>query len=180
MMGFLTKKDSEIYRGFFKEMAYLRGIEVYYRYPLHVDTTIHAEMISDLSEPIKMNIIFDENPKVSTLNAIKWVSENPDDKPYIAQLPFDAPNIATECTITIPPFEEINTKARQFKITSVHTIIEFPDCWTCTLAPIFETDNPKEYYDESNYNYVNSVDEPTVDTPNNRKYQNYSYFNGDD
>ena len=36
-MGLLTQKDARLFRGFFKEMARLRGIPVTYRYAEEVD-----------------------------------------------------------------------------------------------------------------------------------------------
>ena len=155
-MGFLTDKDVTLYRNWFREMTRLRGISVLYRYPIKIDPTIHSEMISELSEPIPMDIIFETNPKTSTLKQIHWVSEFPNDKPYIAILPYDAPNLSTECTISIKPIDSLNDIYREFKITAINTIMEFPESWTCTLAPIFDTkDNtPKNDYSNSNYNYI--------------------------
>lgn len=176
-MGFLTDRDSTLYRNFYKEMAKLRGIPVLYRYPVEIDPTIHSEMISKLSEPMEMDIIFQENPKTSTLKQIKWVSEFPNDKPYIAILPFDAPNLSTECTISIKPIGSLNETYRDFKITSINTIMEFPDSWTCTLAPIFETKDgtPKNDYSDSNYNYIDGKKTTSEEYTDNYK-EGYSYI----
>lgn len=176
-MGVLTKKDSRLFRTYFKEMAKLRGIKVMYRYVEDTETTIHAEFKSRLSDPIEMDIIFNENPSVHTLKSIGWVSENPDDKPYIAQLPFDAPFISTECEIEIPPFLEIESRCRRFKITTINSLLEFPDCWTCTLAPIFDNAPVRDDYYDSNYNYVSTEDQPHEDSPDNRNDNYYSYLN---
>lgn len=172
-MGFLTQEDSTLYRCFFKEMAHLRGFEVQYRYVIKTDPTIYTEFQSKLSDPINIDIIYESNPKVSTLNKIGWVSENPGDKPYIAMLPFDTPHLTTESVISIPPFIEIDSRARDFKITSINTIIEFPDCWICTIAPIFDNRPVRDNYSESNYNYFENDDSPDNDTPSNFKYINY-------
>lgn len=174
-MGLLTKKDTKIFREFFKEMAYLRGISVKYQYPIWGDdesVSIHGEITPEYSRPIDMDIIFDENPRVDTLNKIGWISEYPDSKPVIAVLPFDAPSLATKCIISIPPFEEINSRARKFEVTSINTILEYPDSWTCTLAPIFDNDEPRTDYEDTNYNYTESDDQPDEDTPNNYEFLN--------
>ena len=164
-MGFLTDKDATTYRQWFKEMAYLRGIPVLYRYPIKVDPTIHAEMLTEMSEPIEMDIIFETNPRTAVLKQIKWVSEFPNDKPYIAILPFDAPNLQVECTLSIRPIDSLNETYRDFRITSINTILEYPDSWTCTLAPIFDTKEgtPKNDYSNSNFNYIdeNKTTNPT-------------------
>lgn len=169
-MGFLTDNDSTLYRNWFVEMARLRGIEVLYRYPMKVDPTIHAEMLTEMSEPIPMDIIFETNPRTAMLKQIKWVSEFPNDKPYIAILPYDAPNLQVECTISIKPIDSLNCYYRDFRITSINTILEYPDSWTCTLAPIFDVKNgtPKNDYSNSNYNYI---DEDKTTNP-----EEYSYI----
>ena len=152
-MGFLTRKDSTLYRCFFKEMAKLRGIEVEYRYAVKTDTTIYAEFQSEYSEPIVMDIIFQENPKVNTLKRIGWVSENPDDKPYIAMLPFDAKNLDTDSIIDIPPVDVVREKPRRFRINRITTLMEYPDCWVCIVAPVFNNDEVRDDTTK-NYNYM--------------------------
>jgi hypothetical protein len=113
-------------------------------------------MITELSEPIEMDIIFQENPRTATLKEIHWVSEFPNDKPYIAILPFDAPNLCTECVISVKPVDSLGEIHRDFKITSINTILEFPESWTCTLAPIFSVKEgtPKNDYQSTNINYI--------------------------
>lgn len=174
-MGYLTREDSTLFRGFFKEMAHLRGIPVKYRYPVSPKTTIYSESRPYLSDYIDMDIIFNENPSMNTLKSLRWVSENPDDKPIVAQLPYDAPGISVDCIITIPPIDSVG-RARDFKITSITTLLEFPDCWTCTLAPVFDTDFVDRDYDQSNYNFIESPETPYTESPNNR-HGNYSYIN---
>lgn len=174
-MGELTRKDARLFRSFFKEAAYLRGIEVLYRYVESCDTSIHAEIKPKLSEPIKMDIVFIENPKVNTLRRMGWVSENSDDKPYIAQLPLDAPNLSTKSVIEIPPFKEF-CRARKFEITMITTLLEYPDCFTCILAPIFDSKIEKNNYSDTNYNYVNTEDQPDNDSPDNRRDNGYNYL----
>lgn len=166
-MGLLTKNDSTLYRGWFKEMARLRGIEVKYQYAIETTETIHSEFDSNLSDPIDMDIIFDTNPRANTLKRIGWISENPDDKPYIAYLPYDTPSLTAESIITIPPQVDITTdndrvsktervvmKSKRFKVTTINELIEFPDCWICTLAPVFETSKVNNDYSGTNFNFI--------------------------
>lgn len=171
-MGLLTRDDSTIYRGWFKEMAFLRGISVKYQYAIETTETIHSEFDSELSDPIPMDIIFDTNPRVNTLKLIGWVSENPDDKPYIAYLPYDAPNLTTESIITIPPQVDVTTMNdvisgneqkgmadKSFKVTTINQLIEFPDCWICTLAPVYVTKEVDNDYSSTNFNFVKEKDD---------------------
>jgi hypothetical protein len=178
-MGFLTQKDSTLYRGFFKEMAYLRGIPVKYQYVNYTDPTIYAEMISSYSEEIDMDIIFDANPKTATLKAINWVPNFPDDKPYIAYLPWDAPNLTVKAIISIPPIDSLREKPKKFEVTTINTLLEFPDAWVCTLAPLFNTKTPMPDYTVTNNNYT----DPSVALDRNNKDKpslNYSYLNVDE
>ena len=152
-MGLLTRKDSAIFRQFFKEMARLRGIQVIYQYPIDMDFSIYAEEDPrGFSEEIIMDIIFEENPKVTTLRKYGWVSELPDDKPYLAQLPFDAKNLCKGCRITMKPPLPLADN-RVFVITDIQANLEFPDNWMCKLAPVFFSktqDKTVDYKDRNN------------------------------
>lgn len=154
-MGLLTKKDATIFRKYFKEMAKLRGIPVIYQYPIDMEFSLYAEEDPrGFSEPIPMDIIFEENPKMATLRRYGWVSEVPEDKPYIAQLPYDALNLCKGCRVTIPsPFPA--TPGRVFVITEITGNLEFPDNWVCKLAPVFHNKPQKPVdYENTNYNFI--------------------------
>ena len=151
-MGLLTKSDSTIFRSYFKEMAKLLGIKVIYQYPVDMKFTIYAEENpKGFSEEILMDIIFDENPKITTLRKYGWVSEMPDDKPYLAQLPFDAKNLCAGCRISIFPPMPMADK-RVFVITDIKSNLQFPDSWMCKLAPVFfnKTEDKLDYKDKNN------------------------------
>lgn len=154
-MGLLTQKDATIFRNYFKEMAKLRGISVIYQYPIDMEFSIYAEENPrGFSEKLPMNIIFEENPKITTLRKYGWVSEVPEDKPYIAHLPFDALNLCKGCRITIPPPFPL-CPGRTFVITEITSNLEFPDSWVCKLAPVFHN-KPKTDpdYSDTNYNFI--------------------------
>jgi hypothetical protein len=152
-------------------------------YPVIENVTIYSEIQNEFSAPEDMDIFFEENPKVSTLKQIGWVSENPDDKPYIAMLPLDAPHLQTKCRILIPPIGQA-IPGRWFEITSIHSNLEYPDSYTCTLAPVFESDEPKLDHSETNYNYIEGdrANQPDEDQPANEPVNsNFTFltnFNG--
>ena len=177
-MGLLTQNDATLWRGFFVEMAKLRGIPVEYRYVISQKVSIHSEFSYELSEPIPIDIIFDSNPSVSTLRKIGWISENSDDKPYVAQIPFHLPELKVGCTISIKDFDLNST--RDFKITSMKMLLEFPDCWTVTLAPIFFTKAAKTVYTETNYNYLDTPDADVDNDAPDNKYGHEWTRNDDD
>lgn len=178
-MGFLTRDDSTLYRGWFKEMAKLRGIPIKYSYVENMDATIYAQFIPKYSEPMDMDIIFEENPKTATLKAINWTHNFGDDKPYIAYLPYDAPYLSIKAKICIPPIDSLKDKAKEFEITTINTLLEYPDAWVCTLAPIHQTRTPKPDYTQSNFNYADPNVALDRQDPE-KKSRNYSYLNIDD
>lgn len=180
-MGLLTQNDAKIFQNWFKECCRLRGIPVKYIYPVQDDVSIYLEIHPKFSDVIDMDIIFDENPSVKTLKRIGWVSEDPEDKPAIAHLPFDTPGLQTKARILIPPIGQA-IPGRWFEVTSIHSNLEYPDSYTCTLAPVFETEKAKTNYEESNYNYIEHerANQPKEDNPSNEPLDpNFSYIKFD-
>lgn len=162
-MGTLFQKDATLFRKYFKEQARLLGIHVQYRYPIDQKFTIHGqEDPLGYSEPIEMDIIFSESPKLATLKKLGWVSEDPADKPYLVQLPYDTPNLQKGCLLDLPsPIGESKT----FKITEISFDQVFPDSWYCKVAPKFEKMNAlteKDYKDKP-YSFL-KVDDDEVRT----------------
>lgn len=163
-MGLLTKDDSTLYRGFFNEVAHLLGVTAQYYYIKDRSFTINAEMVPEAySEPIELDIIYEEHPKVSTLRRLGWVSELPDDKPIVARLPYRTPNLEKGCRLDLPHIDNLaKYGTNSFKVTDLASIDEYPDCWVVKLAPIFETSNDhinpdsssQNDYSDRNYNYL--------------------------
>lgn len=154
-MGLLTKEDSTIFRTYFKEMAKLIGISVMYQFPIDMKFSLYAEEDPKGFSPEEpMDIIFEENPKMTTLRKYGWVSETSDDKPYIAQLPYDAKNLCKGCRILIPsPFP--GNKGRLFVVTEITGNLQFPDSWVCKLAPVMHDKPAKPIdYSDTNYNFL--------------------------
>ena len=70
-MGLLNRDDARIHRAYFEEMTKLIGIQVLYQYVIKQELTIHSEDNSTLSQPMQLDILFDENPSQKTLNRRK-------------------------------------------------------------------------------------------------------------
>lgn len=154
-MGQLTQADSTLFRNYFKEMAKLRGIKVKYQFPIEMQLTIHAEeRPKAFSEPEEMDIIFEQNPKVSTLRRYGWAKGTNEDYPFIATLPYDAKNICKGCRITITaPLPLVSDEV--FVITDIKLNLDFPDSFMCKLAPVYE--DKKEIptnYENTNTNFL--------------------------
>lgn len=162
-MGQLVRKDAELFRKFFKEQAKLLGIHVLYQYPVDMEFNIYGqENPRGYSDPIEMDVIFDQSPKLRTVQKLGWVSEDPSDKPYIVQVPFDTPNLKKGCLITLPAPLPIST-SRIFKITDITFDQVLPDSWYCKVAPKFEEMNaltPQDYTDKS-FSFL-KVDNDTI------------------
>lgn len=171
-MGLLTRQDSKIYRGFFNEMCKLIGQTVGYQYVIKQKMTIHSEDNSDLSMPIRLNIIFDENPSIATLNKMGWVAESLETKPVIANLPYNTPNLTVNARIHIETVEGTK-RPRVFRITSLKSDLEFPDAYTCTLVPVYDQIPQKNQYTLINNEKLNQ--EASERTS---KDQPYSYITG--
>lgn len=158
-MGLLVNDDAKIYGHFFKEMSKLRGFKVKYRYILKSSESIHSEIDPvKLSEPIDLNIIYETNPSRKFLRNLGWLSENPEDKPYIMMLPIDTPNLTVEARVYISPTadRELSKESitREFKVTEITTQFEYPDCYICKVVPVFKNEPIKANYEDTNFNYI--------------------------
>lgn len=150
-MGLLTNNDAKQFRTWFEEMARLHGISVGYQYPLGDTKTIHSEPNMPMSNPVQLDIIFNENPTVDTLKKHGWVTEIGENKPVIAQVPYNTPNLQRYSRIIIPPIGTV-IRERTFEVTAISTILEYPDCWTIKLAPVYNTIKEEHKNDLSNAN----------------------------
>ncbi len=159
-MGELIRRDTELFRKRFKEMAKLRGIRVMYQYMLNnYEYSIHSELKAQYSAPMPLDIIFFDYNNQKTLKRLGWFSENADDKPYVAQVPYDTPYLQKGCRIimgsaTTPDF-------KVFRIEDIQTIMQFPDSWWVKLAPEFEDAMPPEQHDytQSDFKFLKQGDD---------------------
>ncbi len=161
-MGLLIRGKDNLHKKFFKEMAKLLGIEVKYRYFIDNSKhyTIHAEQRGKLSEPVDIDIIFQEYPDQKTLRQHGWFSENPDDKAYVAQVPSDLIGLQRGCYIDIPYGAKKDTY-RTFRITDISSIIVHPESYYVRLAPEFDTivHEVDHNYSDTSFNFIDFTEE---------------------
>lgn len=169
-MGLLNREDSRIFRQYFKEMVKLIGQSVGYQYIVERKYTIHSEDNSKLSAPIRMDVLFDENPTVDTLNRLGWVSELNEQKPIIVNMPYDTPNLSVNARLLIESVDG-TPRPRVFKITQIESDLEFPDAYTCAAVPIFD-----QYAQKNQYTLVNHEKINQDESPRTSKDQPYSYI----
>ena len=144
-MGLLNRSDATIFRGYFREMCKLLGQSVAYQYVKEQKMTIHSEDNSELSMPIRIDIIFDENPSVDTLKRMGWVSELNEQRPIIINMPYNTPNLTVNARITVESVDGIG-RPRVFRITKIMSDLEFPDAFTCSIVPVFDQYKQKNQY----------------------------------
>lgn len=169
-MGLLNRNDAAIFRKYFSEMCKLIGQSVGYQYVVAKDMTIHSEDNSQLSAPVRLDILFDENPSIDTLNKIGWVSELNSQQPVIANLPYNTPKLTVNARITIESVDGVS-RPRAFKITKIASDLEYPDAYTCALVPVFD-----QYPQKNQYTLVNTEKINQNESERTSKDQPYKYI----
>lgn len=168
-MGLLNRQDAKIFRGYFNEMVKLIGQSVGYQYIVKRELTIHSEDNSILSAPIRIDILFDENPQVDTLNRLGWVSELNQQKPIVINMPYNTPNLTVNARVTIESVDGV-ARPRVFKITKIVSDLEFPDAYTCAIVPVFD-----QYVQKNQYTLVNHEKINQDESDRTSKDQPYKY-----
>ena len=153
-MGLLNRQDARIFRRYFSEMVKLIGQSVGYQYVVEQKYTIHSEDNSILSAPIRIDILFDENPQVDTLNRLGWVSELNEQKPIVINMPYNTPNLTVNARVIIESVDGIE-RPRVFRVTKIVSDLEFPDAYTCALVPVFDQYKQKNQYTLVNHEKIN-------------------------
>lgn len=169
-MGLLNRQDAKIFRGYFNEMVKLIGQSVAYQYVVKKELTIHSEDNSLLSAPIRIDILFDENPQVDTLNRLGWVSELNQQKPIVINMPYNTPNLTVNARVTIESVDGV-ARPRVFKITQIASDLEFPDAFTCAIVPVFD-----QYVQKNQYTLVNHEKINQDESDRTSKDQPYKYI----
>lgn len=169
-MGLLNRQDSTIFRRYFNEMVKLIGQSVGYQYVVEKEMTIHSEDNSKLSMPIRIDVLFDENPTVDTLNTLGWTSELNTQQPIVVNLPYNTPQLTVNARITIESVDGVS-RPRVFKITKIASDLEFPDAYTCALVPVFD-----QYVQRNQYTLVNNEKISQEDGERTSQDQPYLYI----
>lgn len=149
-MGMLIRNEALLQRRYFKEMCKLVGISCAYQWVTDQSYTIHSERNFKYSQPIRMNIILNENPTIETLNTYGWLSELGDSLPLVAHIPFDTPNLKVGCRIILATIRGTD-RPRVFDITKIGSNMEYPDSYTVALAPVLD-----QFPQRNQYTLVNN------------------------
>lgn len=168
-MSMLVRNDTLLQRKYFKEMVRLVGISCAYQWVTKQEYTIHSEKNFEYSQPIRMDIILDENPTIETLNTYGWLSELGDTLPIIAHIPFNTPNLKVGCRITLATIKGTD-RPRIFEITKIGSNLEYPDSYTVALAPVLD-----QFPQRNQYTLVNNEKVSQEKSEFTSKEQNSSY-----
>lgn len=169
MSAMLVRNDALLQRRYFKEMCKLDGISCAYQWVAKQEYTIHSEKNFEYSQPIRMDIILDENPTIETLNTYGWLSELGDTLPIIAHIPFNTPNLKVGCRITLATIKGTD-RPRIFEITKIGSNLEYPDSYTVALAPVLD-----QFPQRNQYTLVNNEKVSQEKSEFTSKEQNSSY-----
>lgn len=168
-MGMLIRNEALLQRRYFKEMCKLVGISCAYQWVTDKEYTIHSEKNFKYSQPIRMNIILNENPTIETLNTYGWLSELGDTLPIIAHIPFDTPNLMVGCRIMLATIKGTD-RPRLFDITRIGSNLEYPDSYTVALAPVLDQFPQRNQYTLVNNEKVNQEKSEVTSKEQNSLY----------
>ena len=171
-MGLLNRQDAKIFRQYFSEMVKLIGQSVGYQYVVEKKMTIHSEDNSTLSMPIRLDVLFDENPSVDTLNTLGWTSELNTQQPIVVNVPYNTPKLSVGARMTIESVDG-TPRPRVFKVTKIVSDLEFPDAYTCAIVPVFD-----QFKQKNQYTLVNTEKLNQDESKRTSKDQPYAYITG--
>lgn len=80
-------KELALQRKMFEEAAFSGGTTVKYQSVCARSLTDISDELYKWAEPVEMDIIYDERPKISLLKRMNWYSEDPDIQPKIMYIP---------------------------------------------------------------------------------------------
>lgn len=169
-MGLLNRQDAKIFRKYFSEMVKLIGQSVGYQYIVEKKMTIHSEDNSTFSMPIRLDVLFDENPSVDTLNTLGWTSELNAQQPIVVNVPYNTLKLAVGARMTIESVDG-TPRPRVFKVTKIVSDLEFPDAYTCAIVPVFD-----QYKQKNQYTLVNTEKLNQEESKRTSKDQPYVYI----
>jgi len=172
-MGLLNRQDAKIFRQYFSEMVKLIGQSVGYQYVVEKKMTIHSEDNSTLSMPIRLDVLFDENPSVDTLNTLGWTSELNTQQPIVVNVPYNTPKLSVGARMIIESVDG-TPRPRVFKVTKIVSDLEFPDAYTCAIVPVFD-----QYEQKNQYTLVNTEKLNQDESKRTSKDQPYAYITGE-
>lgn len=145
------------------------GLSAAYSWVVKKEFTAHSEKNFTYSQPIRINLILNENPTIETLNTYGWLSELGDTLPLIAHLSYSTPYLQVGCRITLATVKGTN-RPRIFEITKIGSKMEYPDSYTVALAPVLDQIPQRNQYTLVNNEKINQVPDEKTSMENKDDY----------
>ena len=157
--GLLLGQDIKIFRGYFREMVRLLGIQVFYYEPRpDKHYTTYTEIKSNYMEPVLVGCIFDEHPTQRTLKKMGWVSELQENSSII-HVDYDLPGLQQGALFSIPSGLD-DGENRIFRVVKLSNSIVYPASMTCELVPEYKDDFERSQLEHrtTDFNLLNQED----------------------
>lgn len=140
--GLLINKDTGLYKGYFKEMCRLIGVNVKYRAPKKdKHWTVYAEIESNYEPEEIVSCIFEQYTDQRTMKKIGWISEL-DTATSMIHLPYDLHGLQVGALVSVPSGLNDN-QFKLFRITKMSTIMIYPYAVSCQIVPEYEDTTPR-------------------------------------
>lgn len=141
-----TNLELELFKQFFSESSYMGGTRVKYQ-------TIKSRVLSDISDeyyewndPIELDIIYDERPKVSLLKRLNWFTEDPSIQPKIMYIPSKVGNTVLNVRRgdLVSVINTVNSSDENiFQVSEVRTELVYY-MFICNIVPFRRSETPTE------------------------------------
>ena len=150
--GLLLNPNAKLYRGWFKEMTKLIGINVIYRAckpNMHYDG--YGELDSYYEEGKLEGCIFEEHPSQVTVKKLGWVNEV-DTNSSIIHVRYDLENLQVGSLFIVPSGID-NSVGRVYRVIRMSTIMLYPASIACELAPEYQSNFDRSQLDHHDNNF---------------------------
>ena len=159
--GLLIKeKNVKLQRFYFKQAVKLIGIQTLYRAPRkdkHYNG--YGELDTFFFEPVKVGVIFEDNPTIWTLRTLGWDTELQEGENLI-HVPYDVPGLESGGVFEIPSGID-HTEPRRFRILKMRTSMIYPSEIVCHIAPLYVStfDKTALNHKDNNFSLLNDEEE---------------------
>lgn len=150
--GLLLNPNAKLYRGWFKEMTKLIGINVIYRAckpNMHYDG--YGELDSYYEKGEIEGCIFEEHPSQVTVKKLGWVNEV-DTNSSIIHVRYDLENLQVGSLFIVPSGID-NAVGRVYRVIRMSTIMLYPASIACELAPEYQSNFDRSQLDHHDNNF---------------------------
>lgn len=140
-----TAKEIELQTKFFEEASYMGGTPVLF-YPVKnkVISAVSSEFF-EYEDPLSIDIIYDERPKISLLKRLNWYTEDQDIQPRIMYIPSSVGgkkiSVVRGAKVRVNSTISPNDSTDLFMISQVRTEL-VSLFYICNVVPFREQQSP--------------------------------------